>query len=285
MKNSKTLFQELTSKLLPGESREEVNTMAYIILEEFFQLSKTDILSEKPFQVNQDDSKKLQEIVERLNRHEPLQYILGKAFFYGRSFKVSPAVLIPRPETEILVSIAKKWLTNPENRKKKLLDIGSGSGCIAVTLALELPHVEVYASDISPDALGITKENAAYHKTEVHLMHHSILKQDLPFSMFDVIVSNPPYIRENEKAEMGKNVVEYEPPSALFVPDNEPLIFYQAIAKKAAFSLLPNGLLGVEINETFGREVRSLFESEGFSNVEIIRDLSSKDRIVTGRKS
>jgi release factor glutamine methyltransferase len=285
MKNSKTLFQELTSKILPQQSREESAAMAYIILEELFNLSRTDILSEHPIPLTSGSGQKISDIIQRLNAHEPLQYILGKAHFFGRTFKVNRSVLIPRPETELLVHVVQHFAGKREPLKTIILDIGTGSGCIAVTLSRELPHAGVYASDISTEALETARENALTHHASVHFMHHDILKQQLPFQMFDVVVSNPPYVTEKEQKNMERNVLDHEPHLALFVPDNDPLIFYNAILTKAAQALVRHGLLAVEINENFGNEVRALFEAHGFADVGIIKDVSSKDRVVKGRKT
>ncbi|HYC87214.1 MAG TPA: peptide chain release factor N(5)-glutamine methyltransferase [Chryseosolibacter sp.] len=283
MKNSKILFDALSAEILPGESRDEVHSIVGIILEELFGLSKADLIAGKVVNVSREQEEALSGIVARLNRREPIQYVIGSGHFFGRAFNVSPAVLIPRPETEMLVSTVLK-LTGRRNVKSSILDIGTGSGCIAITLALELPNATVYACDVSPDALAVARSNAAANHAAIHFMQHDVLKHDLPFGMFDVIVSNPPYVTESEQKDIDRNVLDHEPHLALFVPDDDPLIFYKAITSKGASALLPGGLLAVEINEKFGEDIAVLFSRNGFLEIEVIRDLSGKNRIVTGRK-
>jgi release factor glutamine methyltransferase len=282
MNNSKVLFDEVSQKLLIKDPEEkEVVTLA--VLQFVFGISRTDILLQKPVPANAHLSNEtLASIIQRLNRDEPLQYVLEEAFFYGRKFLVKPGVLIPRPETELLIDTVKKHFS--KDNQKTIIDIGTGSGCIAITLKLELPQCVVYATDISIEALEVARKNSRLLNAGVELMHHNILKQDLPYGMFDAIVSNPPYITEGEKSSIERNVIGFEPELALFVPDEEPLLYYKAITDKARTMLRENGFIAFEINEKFGDKVKDLLTGSGFVNVEIIRDLSGKDRIVTGRK-
>lgn len=279
MMNSKTIFHDLVSRISETAEQGEVNSLAYIIMEHLFDLSKTDIAAEKP--VLNYDRQKLAGIIDRLTRREPVQYILGEAEFYGRKFKVNSSVLIPRPETEELVRLV---ISKIDNRRTpaRILDIGTGSGCIPVTLALEMPLAEVIATDVSQDSLHVAMTNARMLKACVHFICQDILKDPIPFELLDVVVSNPPYITMFEKAHMPKNVTEYEPHLALFVPDNDPLIFYKAILAKAGKALKPGGIVAVEINERLGREVAFLFQKKNFNNVQVVRDMSGKDRMVTG---
>lgn len=283
MKNPGTLFRELMDKIVLDD-RDEKESMVYLILGELFSLTRANILSGKEINIDPARLAELDKIIQRINDHEPLQYILGTAEFAGRKFRVNPSVLIPRPETEELVRIVEEFSGKIQGRPIRILDIGTGSGCIAITAAIEIAHCEAYASDISPDALKTARENALLHQSEISFMHHDILKQELPYGMFDVIVSNPPYVTESEQLTMGKNILEHEPHLALFVPDNDPLIFYKAIIPKSFHALVRGGLLAVEINERFGMEVKELFLKSNFTRTDIIKDLQGKERIVAGIK-
>jgi release factor glutamine methyltransferase len=224
---------------------------------------------------------KLNEIVSRINGSEPIQYVLGESFFYGRIFNVNPAVLIPRPETEELIHLVINFVRGLDKKRRRIIDIGTGSGCIAITLALELRDIEVFGTDISPEALVTATANAERLNAKAQFVKHDILNSKLPFSI-DIIVSNPPYIGWDEHSTMSKNVVDYEPKLALFVDGEDPLLFYKAIVIRATESLTPHGLLAVEINERFGQEVKQLFVSNQFYDVEIVQDTFGKDRIVKG---
>jgi release factor glutamine methyltransferase len=244
-------------------------------------LTKTGILAEESVDLSQAVRNRLDEIVARINRFEPVQYILGEGYFYGRSFNVNPAVLIPRPETEELVRLVIDFVRKSNRKNYRVLDIGTGSGCIAITLALELNDIEAFGTDTSAAALVIASANAQKLNASVQFLNHDVLRSKLPFSI-DVLVSNPPYIGWNEFNTMSKNVVEYEPKLALFVDSEEPLLFYKAIVTRARESLTPGGLVAVEINERFGKEVQRLFIANDFAEVEIIQDAFGKDRIVKG---
>jgi len=283
MKNSKEIFRNLQQQITLKEDPEEIQSMLYLVVDSVLGLSRADIISEKPALLDSVKQNKLNEVIARINRQEPIQYILEEAHFYGRKFKVTPAVLIPRPETELLVEEALKEI-NPFT-PGTLLDIGTGSGCIAVTLAKELPEKKIVATDISEAALKIAKENATHLNAFVEFQKGNILTESISPQKLEMIVSNPPYIAHSESEAMKKNVVDHEPHLALFVDDHNPLLFYNEIAQKGYSALLPDGKVIVEINERFGKEVSRTFNQAGFKNVRIIKDLQGKDRIVSAIKS
>ena len=275
--DSRQLLQRLLQRLTLVEALEEKEAILFWVLEHELNLSKTDILLGKKVVAN-DES--LDKIIRRLNDYEPVQYILGEAWFYGRKFTVNPCVLIPRPETEFLVKAIIDGIR--EKQSSTILDIGTGSGCIAITLSLELPNATVIATDISTDALSVAQRNAYLLNAPVQLHSHDILSESLNFGSLDAVVSNPPYVLYEEKSLMKKNVSNFEPHLALFVPDSNPLLFYHAIAEKAKRALKPGGLLITEINEQLGNQAASLFQTNGFGEVKIMKDLNSKDRFVCG---
>lgn len=249
-----------------------------MVMEECFNLSHTDILLGKDSHISEEKQTRLKEITRRLLKNEPIQYILGYAWFCGHRFNVRNGVLIPRPETELLVDkvleIAKMHI---EDTRTKILDIGTGSGCIAVSLALA-GH-KVTAMDISEDALNIAQENASILNADVNFVHENILHPSASSEQWDIIVSNPPYICLHEAEEMERNVLDHEPHLALFVPDTDPLIFYRAIASFAMSHLAPNGWLCLEINQAFPDETTQLLSSFGFRDITIIPDQYGKNRI------
>ncbi len=284
MKNSKAVFHELVEKITLPENRDEIRSIAFILIESMFGLSKADVMSGKFIDVRPEDDSVLGNWVERLNDHEPVQYIVEQTYFYGRKFFVDSSVLIPRPETEVLVSVILSSARGLGGKQgKKILDIGTGSGCIPITLALEWPGSTVYATDVSPAALQIARRNAAAHKTQINFLEHDILRETIPFGNLDVVVSNPPYVTRIESADMEPNVLRYEPHNALFVPDNDPLIFYREILRKAKAALAEAGLVAFEINEKFGAEVAGLFKKNGFTEVQVLTDLNGKPRVVCGK--
>ncbi len=276
--DSRHLLQQLLQQLTLEETQAEKEAILVLVLEHELNLSKTDILLGKKVKA---DSESFSKIVNRLNQNEPVQYVLGEAWFYGRKFIVNPSVLIPRPETELLV----KTVVDRFHDRKSLaiLDIGTGSGCIGVSLALELPRAVVTATDISDEALSVARRNADKLRASVQFQHHDILKHPLGFGLLDVVVSNPPYVLNEEKIAMKKNVVDFEPTLALFVPDTNPLLFYEAIAEKTKAALKSGGLLITEINERLASETVSLFRKHDFAEVEVINDLEGKTRFVCGR--
>ncbi len=281
MKNSKILFQDFIKQITVDETPEEIRSIAHLVFEKLFDLSKTDILAEKNISVNESVYTRLLEIADRLNQHEPIQYIFGEAFFFRRIFEVSPAVLIPRPETEELVADVLRF----SKADKRVLDIGTGSGCIPITLSLEIPSSSIFATDISDQALAIAEKNAENLKATVTFFKHDILTEELPVRDLDIIVSNPPYIVDEESKLMKQNVLLHEPHLALFVPGNDPLVFYRAIAEKAANALKPGGCLETEINPLFASETTAIFAQHGFRDITILKDISGKDRIVRALNS
>ena len=263
----------------------EAKAIARMVYEVRFGLMPSDLFIGKDTQLSTDDQKLLAEITQRLLTGEPIQYVLGEAEFGGRTFHVEPGVLIPRPETYELC----QWIMEERKGKKEegrntsILDIGTGSGCIACTLAAELADAEVTAWDISDDALRIATENAK--RTNVHVsfekvdvLNTSLLNRERPATGLDIIVSNPPYICNKERATMERNVLEHEPELALFVPDDDPLLFYRTIARFAAKTLNPGGALYFEINPLYVSEIQQMLSKEGFSHTEIRNDQFGKQR-------
>ena len=249
-----------------------------LVMEECFGLTHADILLGKDSQISEENKVRLEEIVTRLLENEPVQYILGYAHFHGRRFNVRSGVLIPRPETELLVDKVLELVQSAgEGCQPKVLDIGTGSGCIAISLALA--GCMVTAMDISEKALDVASENASMHNAEVTFMHENILQPSSSAGRWDVIVSNPPYVCLREAEEMERNVLDHEPHLALFVPDTDPLIFYRAIASFALSHLAPGGWVCLEINQAFPLEMSRLLASFGFRNITIIPDQYDKKRI------
>ena len=278
---AKTLFNYLISEITSVYEENEAKSIVYLLLEHYLNLSKTDILLDNF--VNQ--SFDFQDIIIRLKAQEPVQYIIGETEFYGRKFKVTPDTLIPRPETEELVQlVVSSWplaVGSVAQSPISVLDLGTGSGCIAISLACELPNAQVYAYDISEKVLKIAKENANRNNVNVIFEQLDILNfPPSSFSPFSIIVSNPPYVMNAEKSEMEQNVLDYEPHLALFVEDSDPLIFYKSIAEFAFKNLIINGLCIVEINQAFGLETAELFWNQGFRYVEVVKDMFGKDRMV-----
>lgn len=273
MINSKTLFQQLTQQIHLAEDPDEIKSIVYLLFEKEFGLRRTDVMAEKeiPF----IDQERVSTLLQRINSEEPIQYILEEAEFYSRRFYVNSSVLIPRPETELIIQLAQAEKVRPSS----ILDIGTGSGCIAITLALEFPSCRVHALDVSNDALTIARTNAEALKAIVHFFESDILTQTLALSNLDLIVSNPPYVMDKEREQMSRNVVAFEPALALFVPDSNPLLFYYAIAQKGKQILRPKGVILVEINEQLGNETSHLFQQVGF-DTEIISDINGKDRVI-----
>lgn len=287
MKSSKTLFHEVMAGIHLRESPEEVKGIIFLLFESMFGLSRTDIMTGKGVPFPEEAATALQRAIDRLNEGEPVQYITGVESFCGRKFYVNPSVLIPRPETEELIRVVVDYynavlLKHGEHVPLKTLDIGTGSGCIPITLFHQIGPTEIYATDVSTAALSVAVGNAENLGATITFLEHDVLKEELPLSGLHVIVSNPPYITEKEKHEMNRNVLGHEPHQALFVPDDDPLIFYRAIARQAQKTLKTGGLLTVEINEKFGKEVANLFLENGFQQVQIIRDVAGKDRVVKG---
>lgn len=256
----------------------EANALARMVVEEVLHYSPVDVLLRGNVEQDEVFVERIRSIADRLCKGEPIQYIFGHAHFHGHEFKVTPATLIPRPETELLVDM----ITDDAGGAADLrvLDIGTGSGCIAISLALALRWPEVEAFDISAEALTVAKENAASLKAKVDFVQTDILTAVPEADSLDVVVSNPPYICDSERADMERNVLEHEPATALFVPDADPLIFYRAIAKYVAVALKPAGRIYLEINRRFGGETCQLLEENGFEQAQVIRDQFGNPRFV-----
>ena len=273
----KSAISNLITNLAPIYDEREASNIATFIFEDVFNIrnanTSNDTLDEK-------HQKKLRKIEERLLKYEPWQYIVGEADFYELKFKVTPAVLIPRPETEELVY----WINKTVKHRSdvSILDIGTGSGCIPITLKHKLPNAEVFAVDISKEALKTAKFNAEKNNVQVNFKKIDILnkKARKKLADFDVIVSNPPYIPSQEKKLMRENVLKYEPHLALFVENENPTVFYHEIALFAKKHLKANGYLFFEINEFYGQAIIEMLIKEGFKNIEMEKDLAGKDRMI-----
>lgn len=275
LKQYRTYFLE---KLTPLYDSMEAESFFAIALEELKGWKRSDLALNPDAELTFEEIEKWNNVVAQLETQKPLQYIFGKAHFYGLEFEVNENTLIPRPETEELV----EWIIVDSQYKGQisLLDIGTGSGCIAVSLAKHLTDTSVSAIDVSEGALATAKRNAVHNNASVNFIFTDILAaQTLP-QTYDVIVSNPPYVRNLEKAEIKENVLEYEPHLALFVEDNDPLIFYRKIALLAKSHLSPNGRLYFEINQYLGPETVQMLEDFGFTNVSLKKDMYGNDRMV-----
>lgn len=278
--NAKKLHADFIEKIKLEESTEEIQQLGFMVMEHELGLSTTEILMEKEVEISPEIQNKLGVIAQRLNDHEPIQYVLGDEEFLGKRFLVSPAVLIPRPETEELVKQVPFPPATGEETTVRILDIGTGSGCIAISLKSLMPHAEVYATDISDEALAIAQKNVGRLEPQVKLIKHDILNENIPIKDVDIIVSNPPYVAQQEKKSMQQHVLDHEPHVALFVPDTDPLIFYKAIASRGRQALKPGGKVVVEINALYGNETVSVFESENYVDVALIKDMNGKDRFI-----
>lgn len=272
-------FTSLRQQLATCYPEREAHAVALRVLEDAFGVSRTDVYADKVRKFSSEEELRWQHIAERLSTGEPLQYVLGEAEFCGRSFGVAPGVLIPRPETEELVALVEQSVSG----RSRILDAGTGSGCIAVSLALALPEAEVQAWDISPEALSVAQGNAERWGAAVDFRLCDMLTAT-PDERFDVVVSNPPYVCERERLDMTRQVLEHEPGLALFVPDDDPLRFYRALVGLSVRCLNSGGLLAVEINEAYGAETADLFSRSGLTEVQMLFDGFGKPRFVLGRK-
>ena len=270
----KEAIEQLRNGLAGVAEPQEVQAMIRIICEDIFNYDPVDVALRQESELPEFAQERITDLIARMRRHEPLQYIIGWARFHGHKFKVTPTVLIPRPETEQLVDLIVNENTASDLR---VLDMGTGSGCVAISLARALKFASVDALDVSRDALAVARENAAALKVKVRFFESDMLLPQ-PAATYDIIVSNPPYICWSERESMERNVKDYEPGQALFVPDNDPLMFYKAIAPYAQQSLDKGGRLYLEINQRFGNEVKHLLEDHGFEDVRIIQDSFGKVR-------
>lgn len=282
MKTIKDVFAVFKRGLLRLYDTGEIEALTLMIISDISMVSKAQVKAFPEKNITQAQAEKFNNILQRLQTGEPVQYILGYTEFYGLPFKVSPAVLIPRPETEELV----EWvLTSASNSKfafGHILDIGTGSGCIAISLKKNLPNSQVSAIDISIDALDVAKQNSDLNNVKVSFIKADILnlKPQISDLKFDIIVSNPPYVTQDDKTQMHINVTDFEPHTALFVSEDDPLIFYNAIAGFAIQNLATSGVVFFEINEGLGKETIELLENKGFKNIELRKDMSGRDRMI-----
>ncbi|SEQ98321.1 release factor glutamine methyltransferase [Hyunsoonleella jejuensis] len=267
---------------------EEVNSFFFLLVAHFFDIKRVDLALSPNIEIA--STKGIRNALTALQQQKPIQYIVGETEFFGLPFKVNTNVLIPRPETEELVS----WIIEQlriQNSEFRILDIGTGSGCIAIALAKKLPNTSVYAMDVSEKALEVAKANAKLNEVNITFIKADILNYDYPqlvseikneIEKFDIIVSNPPYVRQQEKASMQPNVLENEPHIALFVEDNNPLVFYEAISDFSKTALKKNGKLFFEINEYLGSSTMNVLHNNNFKNIELKQDIFGKDRMVKG---
>lgn len=297
IKNLKIYFFE---ELIEIHGQDEVESFFYILAEYLHHLKRIDLALNPNFEISEEDVQKWQSIISELKTEKPIQYIIGETWFYDSKFYVNEHTLIPRPETEELVD----WIIETEKGKgksqnidlkdvtssgveMKILDIGTGTGCIPISLKKNIPQAEIYAIDVSEEALKVAKRNAVENNVEVNFILQNILEVEnlltfdfrLPTKL-DIIVSNPPYVRNLEKQEIKKNVLEFEPHLALFVEDNDALLFYRKIAQLAKESLTENGQLFFEINQYLGKETVELLEQLGFKNIELRQDIYGNDRMI-----
>lgn len=265
---------------------DEVNSFFYLLIEHYLHLDRFILALEPQWVISKEDETPLFEVLSKLRLQQPIQYIMGQTHFMDLDFMVDENVLIPRPETEELV----RWILDETEQAKfdtkrndsiQILDIGTGSGCIAISLAKNIPRATVHALDISNEAIAIAQKNASHHEVDVVFLQEDIFQFETDFQ-FDLIVSNPPYVRALEKKEMNNNVLQNEPEMALFVPDSNPLKFYKRISDFALQHLKPKGHLYFEINQYLGKETRALLQEYNFSEIELRKDLYGNDRMLKG---
>lgn len=270
-------------RLTPFYPKQEIESFRRLIFEKITGLSGLQVHLNQNEKISAANLAQITEIINRLIKFEPIQYILGETEFYGLVLKVNPAVLIPRPETEELVG----WIINDYNQlSPAILDIGTGSGCIPVALLKNITGASADGWDISEEALILANENALINRVKIDFHYADILKPVYPPQnrKYDIIVSNPPYVMISEQILMLKNVIDYEPHIALFVPDSNPLVFYRAIADLALILLNTNGNIYFEINERYAKEVAELLILKGFTNIEVRKDINGKERMLRGSR-
>lgn len=298
LRDIKNIFHNDLGRIYP---KEEIDSFFYSCIEHYLKMERF-ILAIKPnIVLTKEEEQPLFEALAQLKQEKPLQYILGVAHFMELELKVNENVLIPRPETEELVQWvledakeqhdrdaerSRSVISTPLNdRSLQILDIGTGSGCIAIALAKHLPNAKVYALDVSKEALKVAQENAKTNQVDIEFIHKSILDPGLDLELqFDIIVSNPPYVRDLEKSEIHKNVKDYEPNLALFVPDDDALVFYRAIVQFSERYLLKKGSLYLEINQYLGEETKSVLKAHNFSEIELRKDIFGNDRMLKGKR-
>ena len=278
IKNYRTQFIKELSSIF---DEKEIESFFYIILEAFHELKRVDLVLNPDLELDNLQILQWETVLSQLKEQKPIQYILGETEFFGLPFYVNENTLIPRPETEELVEwiLSNNRINKPTNQFK-ILDIGTGSGCIAISLAKNLPNAQVYAIDVSEKALATAKKNAELNNVKVIFIEKNILETEDLLDNFDIIVSNPPYVRNLEKQEIHKNVLEYEPHLALFVEDNDALLFYRKITALATKNLSENGQLYFEINQYLGKEMIKLLEKYNSKNIELKKDIYGNDRMI-----
>ena len=292
VKQYRNYFNETLKKIYPIT---EIDSFFFLLLEEYLGFRRVDIVLKSDFKITQETLNLLQSATKQLEHEVPLQYIIGKTEFYGLPFVVNKHVLIPRPETEELVacvvsesSRVKTFNTSTkqttETKQLKILDIGTGSGCIPISLKKQLPFAKISAIDISKEALSVARKNAVLNNVDIHFILQDILKTVALDQHYDIIISNPPYVRELEKKELKNNVLKNEPHVALFVENDNPLIFYAKIAELAKKYLNKNGLLFFEINQYLGTETIDLVNKKGLRNIQLKKDMFGNDRIIVASK-
>lgn len=279
-----TGFKKHFFETLEGEySKEETSSFFNILANEYLKMSRLDLALQPQKVLSDTESRKFGEALDRLKQHVPIQYIIGGTEFFGLKFRVNSEVLIPRPETEELVQWILEDLKEQGKKEIKILDIGTGSGCIAISLAKNLPWARVTAIDISEKALEVAMGNAELNRVKVEFLPKDILKTESLKENFDIIVSNPPYVRELEKRDMHRNVLEHEPETALYVKDDDPLLFYRQITRLAARELKQGGHLYFEINQYLGPETEKLLIEKNFIT-SLKKDIFGVDRMLKGIK-
>lgn len=278
--NFKQLELYFISELSSLYGKEEAKQLFYLVVEHVCGWNRGKLLTRSTESPDPGQMTAYESILAGLRQGRPVQHILAEAWFYGLKFKVSGAVLIPRPETEELIEWILETVNQTEDQVSSILDIGTGSGCIAITLKKNLENLAVTALDVSADALLIAKENAMSNEAALNFIQADILAYSSPLK-YDLIVSNPPYITETERAEMHQNVLQFEPHLALFVSNENPLIFYKGIADFALLNLQPKGRLFFEINEYLGQETVDMLKDKGFINIVLKQDMQGKDRMIS----
>ena len=276
-----TIARHINEALSNCYSAGEVSALTRIIATELLGIPQMTFFLKDDVTLTAEQQTLLGNAIERLKKQEPIQYILGYCDFCGLRFKVTPVTLIPRPETSELV----EWVASEATGKESILDIGTGSGCIAVSLAYRVPQSKVTAWDISPGALAVATENSKANNSAVRFEQVDILGYQPIGEQFDIIVSNPPYIKENEKSAIHANVLNWEPHTALFVPNSDPLLFYRTIAQKGLSMLSNGGKLYFEINRAHGKETVEMLESLGYTGIELRKDFADNDRMIRAVKT
>jgi release factor glutamine methyltransferase len=274
--------KEVNDSIATIYEKSEADNITEIVMEHITRWSRPERILNKEIPLSFTQKKLLSQIILRLQQHEPIQYLINEAWFAGMIFYVDKNVLIPRPETEELLDWIVKDVRSERSNIKKILDVGTGSGCIAIALKNKIPNAEIWGCDVSDEALNVARMNADALNATIDFVPLDFLdpaqRRQLPH--VDIIASNPPYVLQSDKNEMKKNVLEFEPATALFVPDNDSLVFYNAIADFGKEKLNAKGNIYVEINESLGDQVKDLFQSKGYSSVELKKDLQEKDRMI-----